>query len=166
MRTGGGGRGSHAVRQAPHPHNIEMHQLPTKKRTVDDVQHAPLCSHTLSSTLTNTNRYKRCRAVDMKAGGDRHGAHAVRQATHLHQNKQSTQQRTVVDVQLVPRCSHARCSITKRPTHKHNDAVSIWGSEEASLGHTCRDKSLTHTKQSNTHKQPTNTRLPTCSMRP
>ena len=54
----------------------------------------------------------------------------------------------------------------KGPTHKQNDAVTIWGSEEASLGHTWCDKSLTHTKQSNTHNLPTNTRLPTCSMRP
>ena len=40
------------------------------QNTVVDVQHAPLCSHTLSSTTTNTNRYTRCRAVDMKAGGE------------------------------------------------------------------------------------------------
>ena len=77
MRTGGGGRGSHAVRQAPHPHNIEMHQLPTKKMVVD-VQHAPLCPHTLRSTPTNTNKYTRCCAVDTKAGGGGHGTHAVR----------------------------------------------------------------------------------------
>ena len=84
MRTGGGGRGSHAVRQATHPHNIEMHQLPTKKRTVDDVQHAPLCSHTPHSPSTNINKYTRYCAVDIMAREGGHGAHAVRQATHTH----------------------------------------------------------------------------------
>ena len=48
MRTGGGGRGSHAVRQAPHPHNIEMHQLPRKKEQLTTCCMRP-CAHTHSA---------------------------------------------------------------------------------------------------------------------
>ena len=107
MRTGGGGRGSHAVRQALHPHNIEMHQLPTKKMVVD-VQHAPLCPHTLRSTPTNTNKYTRCCDVDTKAGGGGHGTHVVRQATYPHlKNKfKNSPPRTQLSPHSMRPCAH------------------------------------------------------------
>ena len=111
MRTGGGGRGSHAVRQAPHPHNIEMHQLPTKKMVVD-VQHAPLCPHTLRSTPRNTNKYTSCCAVDTTAGGGGHGTHAVRKP-YLPHNIDKKKKHTTAHQKLS--CHRTACAPV--PTH-------------------------------------------------
>ena len=148
MRTGGGGRGSHAVRQAPHPHNIEMHQLPTKKMVVD-VQHAPLCPHTLRSTPTNTNKYTRCCDVDAKAGGGGHGTHVVRQATYPHSKNK--------DKNSPPRTRLTTCCMRPcAPTHSappreiqintHAAALSIQRREEAGMGHTRCENRISLTK--------------------
>ena len=154
MRTGGGGRGSHAVRQAPHPHNIEMHQLPTKKRAVDDVQHAPLCSHTPHSTSTNTNRYTHCCAGGMRTGGGGRGAHAVRQATHT-----PKQMRFKKNCPPKHGCRRAACApvLTHAPLHLDKDKQihtllrsrydgegrRAWGTRGAtSHSHTCYQKKI------------------------
>jgi hypothetical protein len=58
--------------------NKRKTQLPTKKNPVVTAQQAPLCSHGLRSTSTNTTTRTNCDTFGMETGGGGHGSHAVR----------------------------------------------------------------------------------------
>ena len=160
----------HVVRQAtlPHETNDEKKQLPTHE-TVGDVQHAPLCSHRLRSTSTNTNRYTRCCAVDMETAG---GARVARSVTsHYHRTSQKKQKnkptkKMVVHVQHAPLCPHTLRS-TPTNTKKYTRCCDV----DAKAGggghgtHVVRQATYPHLKNKFKNSPP-RTQLSPHSMRP
>jgi hypothetical protein len=146
------------VPQATLPNqNKQNTQLPTKNMVVG-VQHVPLCPHALRSTSKNTNRYTRYCAVDMRAGGGRHGSHVVPQATLPNQiNKtHNCPPKTWLSACSMCPCAHTHSALPRQiQTDTHTTALSIRERGKTGMGHVVRQATLPHETNDEKKQLPT-----------
>jgi hypothetical protein len=145
----------------------ERHSCPQKKPVVTARQ-APLCSHGLRSTSTNTTTRTHCDTFGMETGGGGHGSHMVRKCPSQTNNNSSTLLPTKIQLST---CSMRPCVRTRsappQQIQKHAYIHTLprclyEGGERRAWCH----RPLSQIKINKTHNCPPKTWLSACSMCP